>query len=94
MVDGDTRHLGAGFTGRGRKAQAQSGGSKQMSPKDRIAAIIATGLVSWGLVLMIGLVWNKQPLSESGGEIFLAIATGLVAALGMYFATKNGNGKE
>ena len=65
-----------------------------MKPKDRIAAIIAAGLVCWGLVLMIGLVWNQKSLSESGGEIFLAIATGLVAALGMYFATKNGNGER
>lgn len=61
--------------------------------RDRIAAIIATGLVAWGLVLMLGLVWRGGKLSEGGGEIFLAIATGLVASLGMYFATKNGNNK-
>lgn len=65
-----------------------------MKPKDRIAGIIAVGLVSWGLVLMLGLVWNGKSLSQSGGEIMLAIATGLVAALGMYFATKNGNGDK
>jgi hypothetical protein len=68
--------------------------SEPFKPKDHIAAIVATGLVSWGLVLMLGLVWNQKPLSESGGEIFLAIATGLVAALGVYFATKNGNGER
>lgn len=42
---------------------------------------------------MAGLVWRGGELSKSGGEIFLAIATGLVAALGVYFATKNGNHK-
>lgn len=61
-----------------------------MKPKDRIALVIATGLVTWGLVMMVGVVWRDRPMSEGAGEIFLAIATGLVAALGVYFATKNG----
>lgn len=59
-----------------------------MNAKDRIALVITVGLITWGLVLMGGLIWNKKSLSDSGGEIFLGIATGLVTALGAYFATK------
>jgi hypothetical protein len=55
--------------------------------------IIASGLIGWGLVLLIGLSWRGKSLSEGGGEIFLAIATGLTTALGAYFATRNGNNK-
>ena len=64
-----------------------------MTPKDRVAIIIAAGLITWGIVLMAGLAWNKKSVSEGGGEIFLAIATGLATALGAYFATRNGNHK-
>lgn len=63
-------------------------------PQDWVAIIIGTGLVSWGVILMVGLTLNKKPLSESGGEIFLAIATGLVAVLGVYFSRRNGNDND
>jgi hypothetical protein len=63
-----------------------------MTPKDRIALAIVLGLITWGLVLMLGLTWRGKSLSEGGGEIFLAIATGLATSLGAYFATRN-NGK-
>jgi hypothetical protein len=62
-------------------------------PRDQVALIIAAGLIGWGLVLLIGLTIRGRPLSGSGGEIFLAIATGLTTALGAYFATRNGGGK-
>jgi hypothetical protein len=64
-----------------------------MSPRDRVAFVIAAGLISWGLVLMIGLTLRGKSLSEGGGEIFLGIATGLATALGAYFATRN-NGQK
>jgi hypothetical protein len=62
--------------------------------RDRIAFVIAAGLIAWGLVLLIGLAWRGKSLSESGGEIFLAIATGLCTALGAYFATRNNGDKK
>jgi hypothetical protein len=64
-----------------------------LSPRDQVAFIIAAGLIGWGLVLLIGITIRGRPLSESGGEIFLAIATGLTTALGAYFATRNGGAK-
>jgi hypothetical protein len=63
-----------------------------MKPKDRIALVISAGLISWGLVMIAGIAWRNRSLSEGGGEIFLAIATGLATALGAYFATRNGDG--
>lgn len=59
--------------------------------RDRIALVIAVGLITWGLVMMAGIAWRNRPISEGGGEIFLAIAAGLVAALTAYFA-RGGNG--
>jgi hypothetical protein len=65
-----------------------------MSPRDRVALIIASGLVAWGVVMIIGSAWRGQPISTTSGEIFLAVATGLCTALGAYFATRNnGNHK-
>ena len=55
--------------------------------RDRIALVIAVGLVSWGLAMLGLLAWTNRSLSEGGGEIFLAIAAGLVAALTAYFAS-------
>lgn len=62
-----------------------------MTPKDRIAFVIVVGLVGWGALTIIGLWFSHKSLSDSGGEIFVAISGGLVAALGAYFATRNGN---
>lgn len=63
-----------------------------MKPKDRAALIIASGLIAWGLVMMVSLAWRNKSMSEGGSEIFMAVATGLCTALGAYFA-RNGNGK-
>jgi hypothetical protein len=63
-----------------------------MSPRDRIALAIAVGLISWGIIMIAGIAWRNRAMSEGGGEIFLAIATGLCTALGAYFASgRNGN---
>lgn len=59
--------------------------------KDLIAALIAGGLVTWGIILMAGLAWRGTQLSKAGGEIFLAIATGLVTCLGVYFSRNGGS---
>lgn len=58
------------------------------SARDRVAFVIAVGLVSWGLVTLISVSFNDKPLSDKGGEIFLAIAVGLASSLTAYFATK------
>lgn len=60
--------------------------------RDKIALVIAVGLITWGLVLLGSLAWRNRSLAEGGGEIFLAVAAGLVASLTAYFA--RGNGKE
>ena len=65
-----------------------------MKARDIVAITIAVGLTSWGLVLMVGLGWRNKSLSEGGGEIFLAIATGLVASLATYMALQNKNGDK
>jgi hypothetical protein len=63
-----------------------------MSNRDRVAIVIAAGLVGWGLLAIAGAAWRNQSFTEGGGEILLAIAGGLGASLAAYFATKsNGN---
>jgi hypothetical protein len=64
-----------------------------MTPKDRIAFVIVAGLIGWGALVIIGLAISKKSLAEGGGEIFVAIAGGLVSAVGAYFATRNGDKK-
>jgi len=60
-----------------------------MSPRDRVALIIAAGLVGWGLIAIIAAAWRNKNFTEGGGEILLAIAGGLGASLAAYFATHN-----
>ena len=65
-----------------------------MSARDRVALIIASGLVVWGLFMIVGLAWRNRSISEAGGELLLAVAGGLSASLAAYFATRsNGNQK-
>ena len=62
-----------------------------MTPRDRVALIIASGLVTWGVVAIIAVAWRNKSFTDSGGEILLAIAGGLSASLATYFATRNNN---
>jgi hypothetical protein len=64
-----------------------------MKPKDRIAFIIAAGLISWGLFAIIGAGIHGRPLGEAGGEILGLIAGSLGAALAAYFTRNNGEPK-
>ena len=65
-----------------------------MNARDRVAIIIATGLVAWGLFMIIGLTVRNKSITEAGGELLLAVAGGLSASLAAYFATRhNGNNK-
>ena len=64
-----------------------------MSSRDRIALVIAAGLVAWGVIAIVAVAWRNKSFTESGGEILLAIAGGLSASLAAYFATRN-NHKE
>jgi hypothetical protein len=62
-----------------------------MNAKDRVAMIIAVGVMAWGVLTIIGLMFSHKSLSEAGGEIFVAIGGGAIAMLATYFATKNNN---
>lgn len=65
-----------------------------MTPYDRVALIIASGLVAWGIAMIAGLAWRNKSISEGGGELLLAVAVGLTSSLTAYFATRNnGNHK-
>jgi hypothetical protein len=64
-----------------------------MSNRDRVAIIIAAGLISWGVIGIAALAWRNKNFTEGGGEILLAIAGGLGASLAAYFATRNGSNK-
>ena len=56
--------------------------------RDRIAMIISSGLVGWGLFAIVGAAWRNRSLTEGGAEILLAIAGALGASLTAYFVTK------
>ena len=60
-----------------------------MNARDRVALVIAIGLVTWGVLTILGIGWHGRTISEGGGEILLAVAGGLTASLTAYFATKN-----
>jgi hypothetical protein len=62
-----------------------------MTSKDRVALVIAAGLVGWGLFAIAGAAWRNKSFTEGGGEILLAIAGGLASSLAAYFATRNNN---
>jgi hypothetical protein len=63
-----------------------------MSNRDRVAIVIAAGLVSWGLIAIAAAAWRNRSFTEGGGEILLAIAGGLGASLAAYFAMRNNGG--
>ena len=60
-----------------------------MSPRDRVAIVIAIGLVTWGIMAIAGAAWRNRSFTEGGGEILLAIVGGLGASLAAYFATRH-----
>jgi hypothetical protein len=62
-----------------------------MNARDRVALVIAAGLISWGLIAIVCIAWRNKSFTESSGEILLAIAGGLSASLAAYFATRNGS---
>jgi hypothetical protein len=64
-----------------------------MTSKDRIAFIIAAGLISWGVFGIIGAALHGKQLGESGGEILGLIAGTLGASLAAYFTRDNGEPK-
>lgn len=64
-----------------------------MTSRDRVALVIAGGLISWGIIAIISLAWRNRPFSEAGGEILGLIAGALGTSLAGYFAIRNGNGK-
>ena len=64
-----------------------------MTSRDQVAFVIAIGLVTWGVFMIIALAWRNKSISEAGGELLLAVAGGLSASLAAYFATRNGNNK-
>jgi hypothetical protein len=65
-----------------------------MSNRDRVAIVIASGLVAWGGIAIVCLAWRNKSFTEGGGEILLAIAGGLGASLAAYFATRNNGGAK
>ena len=67
-----------------------------MTPRDRVAIVIACGLIAWGVLAIAGAAWRNKSFTDSGGEILLAIVGGLGASLAAYFAVRNNdkNGKS
>ena len=60
-----------------------------MKPKDRVAMVVAVGLITWGVIALGGMVWRNKSLTEGGAEFFVAIGGAMVAMLVTYFASKN-----
>ena len=65
-----------------------------MAPKDLLALIIGVGILLWGFVTIIGLIWHGKSLGEAGGEFFIAIGGVLAGAIATYMATRNNHKGE
>ena len=63
---------------------------KDWTARDWIGWSIVVGLISWGLVLELGIMIRGGSMSDKGGEVLGLIAGGLVTALGLYFGKTNG----
>ena len=63
-----------------------------VKPKELLALIIGGGLILWGLVTIIGLVFRGKSLTENGAEFFIAIGGVMAGAIATYLA-RNGNEK-
>lgn len=62
-----------------------------MKPKDRIALVVAVGLITWGILTIGGAIYRNKSLTEGGGEFFVAIGGAMVAMLVTYFTSRNGD---
>ena len=62
-----------------------------MKPKDLLAMVIGAGIILWGLVTIVGLIWHGKSLSENGGEFFVAIGGVLAGSVATYLAARNGD---
>lgn len=62
-----------------------------MRPKDRVAFVIAVGLITWGALAIGGSIYRSKSFTEGGAEFFVAIGGAMVASLVAYFTSKNGD---
>jgi hypothetical protein len=58
--------------------------------KGWVAIIIAGSLGASVMMCVLALSWKKQSISETGGEVLIAIVSGLLVALGYFMGGKNG----
>ena len=61
--------------------------------KGVIALVIASTLGASVMVTIAGLAWRDKQVSEAGGEVLMAMVSGLLVALGYYLGSKNDNAK-
>ena len=63
--------------------------------KGLVATIIAAALGGAMLVTIASLALRNKQVSEAGGDVLIAIASGLLVALGYYMGSKkNGDNKN
>lgn len=53
--------------------------------------MVATGLITWGLLAIGGSIYRNRSLTEGGAEFFVAIGGAMAAMLVTYFTTRNGD---
>ena len=68
---------------------------KNLRPSDYkglVALVIAATLGASMMTTIVGLAWRDKQVSEQGGQVLIALTSGLLVALGYYMGSKS-NGK-
>jgi hypothetical protein len=65
-----------------------------MDYKGIVAMIIATTLGASMIVTIAGLAWRDKQVSEQGGQVLIALTSGLLVALGYYMGSKSNGGNR
>jgi hypothetical protein len=61
----------------------------KLNYKGLVAMIIASTLGASMMITIAGLAWRDKQVSEQGGQVLIALTSGLLVALGYYMGSKN-----
>lgn len=61
-----------------------------MDYKGIVAMVIAGTLGGGFMLIIVAMAWRDRQLTDKGGEVMIALVSGMLTALGFYLGGKNG----